>query len=392
MRAAFDRQPITTRNIARGIPLLIVALLAACAAPADQADPPAAIVSAPVIRAERAALARTISLAANVEAYERAPLYAKVPGYVATITVDIGDAVGEGQLLATLEMPEIAQQYAQAESHRAEARAALASARAEAGLQRSLLKRSVGLREKDAISEEDLEQARAGAAKARAEVALADARTATAEARLKELEANLGYGELRAPFAGIVTQRFVDRGALVQAATSRSDVRPVVVVARVDQLRISVDVPEPDVPLVDVGDPAVLTIAALPDRTFAGTIARVAGALEPGSRTMRAEVDLPNADGALRSGMYGTLTIDVETVPDALTLPAAAVKQGRKGASVFVLDGSMARLRAVTPGLTDGDRVQILAGISSDDDVVATTAGIADGTPIQRAAAQDPTP
>ncbi len=364
--------------------LTAAAVLAACTSPGERTASPAAAVSAPVIHAERNAMARTVSLAANVEAYEQAPLYAKVPGYVATINVDIGDVVVEDQLLATLEMPEMAHQYAQAESHRIEQRAALASARAEAELQERLMKRSVGLRAKDAISEEDLEQARAGAAKARAELALADARTTTVEARLKELEAFMGYGELRAPFAGIITKRFVDRGALVQAATSSSDVRPVVVVARVDQLRISVDVPEPDVPLVDVGDPAALTIAALPDRTFTSTVARIAGALDPRSRTMRAEVDLPNTDGILRSGMYGTLTIDVETVADALTLPTAAVNQGRKGASVFVLDGDVARQRPVTVGLADDDRLQILAGISTADEVVGTTAGIADGTRIQR--------
>ena len=156
-------------RVVAGPLLAITALLTACAAPDDRTDAATAAVTVPIVRLERAALARTVSLAANVEAYERAPLYAKVPGYVASIMVDIGDTVAEDQLLATLEMPEIAQQYAQAESHRVEQHAALASARAEAKLQRSLLKRSIGLREKDAISEEDLEQARARAAKASAE-------------------------------------------------------------------------------------------------------------------------------------------------------------------------------------------------------------------------------
>ena len=364
--------------------LPIVLLAAACSGPTGtkkETAAPAAEVA--VVAPERQPLVRTITLAASLEAYEQAPVYAKVAGYVASITVDIGDRVSEGQVVATLEIPEMAQQYVQAENELAEHRAQVAGAEADATLRTVIFERSRGLRAKDAITEQDMDQARAESAKANAEFRLAQARAKSGEARLAELRALMEYARLRAPFAGIVTQRFVDRGALVQAATSSTGVSPVVTVARIDTVRASVDVPEPDVPFVDHADRATLDVASLPGRRFEGQVTRFAGALDPGSRTMRTEVDFPNPDGTLLPGMYGTMTIAVENHPDALTIPEPAVRRQQGRATVYVLDGDRAVERVVVTGFAADGRVEILQGLTERDRVIASgAASLSDGTPV----------
>lgn len=369
--------------------LLVLALVAAlgCGRPIEgtaERDASAPSPAVTVARPERRAMARTIMLAASLEAYEQAPLYAKVPGYVERITVDIGDRVEAGQIVATLEVPEMAQRSAEAESQLAERRAELAKAEAETALQKAVFARSQGLRAKDAITEQDLEQARAGSASAIAGLELARARMRSAEARLAERRALMDYARLRAPFTGIVTRRLVDRGALVQAATSSSGVSPVVVVARIDRVRVLVDVPEPDVPSIDRGDRAVLEIAALPGRLFPGEITRFAGALDPASRTMRTEVDFSNPDGALRPGMYGALAIDVEAHPAALTVPEGAVRREKRRAVVYVLDGERAVERAVTTGLSADERIEVVEGLGEDEPVIVSGgANLTDGARVR---------
>jgi RND family efflux transporter MFP subunit len=334
------------------------------------------------MRPERRDVARTITLSASVEAFEQSPIYAKVGGYVDRIAVDIGDRVTEGQVLAALEIPEMADQAAQAEQQLAQQRAEVTKAEAEAALQKIVFARSQGLRAKDAITEQDLDEARARAAKARAELELARARGRGAEARVAELRALMQYATLRAPFAGVVTRRFMDRGALVQAASSNNS--PLLIVARTDTVRVFADVPEPDVPFITHGDRAALEVAALPGRTFTGQVTRFAEALDPSSRTMRTEVDLPNPDGTLRPGMYGTLTIAVETHPDALTVPEAAVRREKTRTVVYIVDADRAAERIVKPGLAAEGHVEILEGLGDGDRVITSGAiGLTEGAPVQ---------
>jgi RND family efflux transporter MFP subunit len=200
----------------------------------------------------------------------------------------------------------------------------------------------------------------------------------------------MDYANLRAPFVGIVTHRFVDRGAFLPAATSTA-MSPVVTVARVDTLRASVDVPEPDVPFVDRSDGAVLEVVSLPGRLFEGQVTRFAGALDPGSRTMRTEVDFPNPDGALFPGMYGTLAIVVETHANALTIPETALRRQRNQATVYVVEGNHAAERVVRTGVVAEGRVEILEGLADGDRVVASGAkSISDGTQVQVIRAEGP--
>jgi RND family efflux transporter MFP subunit len=365
--------------------LVLVAALVmggGCSPPADGTKATTTPARVEVTRPVRRDLVRTISLSANVEAFEQAPVYAKVGGYVDRILVDIGDHVIEGEVLATLEIPEMGSQFAQTEHELAQGQAEVTKAEAEATLQKLAVARSHGLRAKDAITEQDLDEARARALKAKADLELTRARRESAAARVAELRTVMQYATLRAPFAGVVTRRFVDRGALVQASSSNNS--PLLIVARTDTMRVVADVPEPDVPFITRGNPAVLTVAALPGRTFESRISRYAEALDPVSRTMRTEVDVSNVDGTLRPGMYGTVTIAMETHANAITVPEVVVRREKTRAVVYIVDGDRAATRIVTPGLAAEGRLEILEGIGDADRVITSGAsGLSEGTPVQ---------
>lgn len=373
---------------------LLLLLGGGCSHP-PAAEQPAATQPKPSIRVTvvaptRAVVSRDLSLTATVEAYEQVPLYAKVSGYVRSLPVDIGDHVAKGQMLATLELPEIQQQYVQADGTLAESRAQLRKAEAEAGLAQTIFVRSKGLRAKDAITQQEMDEASAQYETAKAGVEVARSQKRSAEARLAELKTLLAYAQIIAPFDGIVTRRFVDPGALMQAATSNNNITPVVTVARIDLVRVFIDVPEPSAPYLHRGEPAMLEVGAIPGRKFDSRITRYADALDPATRTMRTEVDLPNADGSLRPGMYGNLTVTLENRADALSLPSSAVHQDDRGTFVYVLRDGKAVERRVHLGLESDQRVEIMDGLSDGVHVITATPGLKDGTPVMVVADGDP--
>lgn len=335
-----------------------------------------------VVTPERGALSRDLSLIATVEAYEQVPLYAKVSGYVKSLGVDLGDHVTRGQVVATLEVPEVQQQYLQASGTLAERRAQLLQAEAEAKLAETIFVRSKGLRAKDAITQQEMDEASAQYETAKAGVEVARSQERSAEARLAELRALLGYAQIIAPFDGIVTRRFVDPGALMQAATSSNNITPVVTVARIDLVRVFIDVPEPSAPYVHRGAPATLEVAAIQGRKFKGSVTRYADALDSATRTMRTEVDLPNADASLRPGMYGNLAIALENRADTLSLPHSVVHRDDRGAFIYVLQNGKAVERRVQLGLESDQRVEIADGVSDRVHVISSTQDLQDGTPV----------
>lgn len=330
---------------------------------------------------EHRAIARTISLPASVEPFERARLYAKVAGYVDRMLVDIGDHVARGQVLAELEIPEMAPESAEARAQLAEAEAEHARAVAEDDLQRVTFERSRSLRQRSSITEQELDQAKASHRRAEASVALSRARIESLRARVARLDAMTEYARIRAPFDGIVTERFVDPGTLVQAATSSNDVSPVVTMQRLDEMRVVVAVPEREVAAIERGRPATLVVNGLPAERFTGEVSRFAGALDAATRTMRVEVDVPNPRGTLKAGMYGSLTLDLEARADTLTVPAAAVVAEKDRRFVFVVRDGRAHKLPVTTGADDAIRVAITSGLDPGEAVVVSGAGsLGDGT------------
>jgi len=385
--SACPRRPFVGHTLAMGGCLLAIPL--ACGSPeassAARTTAPPVAVRVQVARAERREVTRSIRLPASVEAFEQTRLYAKVAGYLATISVDIGDHVQRDQLLAVLDIPEMRQELAVAQAQLAERRAQLGKAEAEATLQKTLAERAGALRERNAVTQTDFDKVHGKHAIAQAALQLAAAQVKSAEANLARLQSLAEYSRIKAPFDGIVTERFVDRGALIQAATGSANVTPIVTVARVDRVRTFVDIPEREVPFISSTNTATLAPSAFADQTFAGHVTRFAGALNPATRTMRTEVDFDNPEGRLYPGMYGNLTLALEIHPEALTLPSAAVTTQKDGKSfVYVVTDGTAHQKSVRVGVDDGVRAEILRGLDGSEECVVTGSGsIADGAPVQ---------
>lgn len=335
-----------------------------------------------VVVPEKGAISRDLSLTATVEAFEQVSLYAKVSGFVKSLPVDIGDHVSKGQVLATLEVPELQQQYVQASGTLAQSRAQVVKASAESKLAETIFVRSKALRAKDAITQQEMDEALAQYETARAGVDVARSQEQSAQARVTELRDLLAYAQITAPFGGIVTRRFVDPGSLMQAATSSNNVTPLITVARIDLVRVFIDVPEGSAAYVHRGAPATLEVAAIQGRKFKGSVTRYSEALDPATRTMRTEVDLPNADTALRPGMYGTLGITLETRANALSLPRSVVRQDDRGQVIYVLLDGKAVERKVSLGLESDQRVEIVDGVDDSARVISTTQDLKDGVPV----------
>lgn len=365
------------------------------------ADEPAAAqaLDVEVVSPARGDIVRTISLPASVEADQQATLYSKVSGYLESIAVDIGDRVSQGQLLAKIDVPEISDQLREAEAELAAAAAdrrmadaELASAGAKSKLQTLTYERLQAVRtaEPDVVSQQDVDEAKAQSDMAAANVKETESQILQIDSRIKQLEAAkqrlqtlLGFAEIRAPFDGIVTDRFVDPGALLQAATSSDSVQKIVAVAKVDKVRVAIDVPESEAPHVRASGDATVMIDAMPGRQFQGSISRFSRSLNPTTRTMRAEIDLPNTDGVLLPGMFGRATLTLAIRAGAVTVPAEALHAEGERSFVYEAIGGLARRVDVETAPGDGIDIEITGGLDGSERViVATRQPLSDGTAV----------
>ncbi len=363
----------------------------------------------------------------SVHSFESIELYAMVSGYLKTQEVDIGSRVKKGQVLAVLDVPREVNAVSEAEAMlvQAKAKARLAQAKVksmeadrntaaasvaqtEADISRlvairkfaeSQYLRVKSLFEQNAVDKKlvdeqlrDFESAQAGERtahlavqtakselagadakieQARVEVAEAQAAVQVAETRLVKAQVDLSYAQVVAPFDGVITHRNFHPSAFIRSASDGVQL-PLLTIARVDLMRVVVRVPDRDVVLVDPGDPVVLTIDGLEGRTFRGTVSRIGSSEDSTTRTMRAEIDLPNPDGQLREGMYGRATISLEAVSQRLTVPVACVldRTGKgRGVVQVVRDGKAYRVK-VELGADNGTLVEVASGLTPDDVVV----------------------
>lgn len=342
-----------------------------------------------VVEPVHMAAVRSLTLAASVEAFEKATLYAKVSGYLKSIGVDKGDLVRKGQILAVLEVPEMEKEYQNAQASVREAQAAQERAQADVALKELTYQRLSAVRQSqpNVISQQEVDVARAGYEVGRADVKLAQAKLEVARSQVEKLQALLEYAKITAPFDGVVTERFVDPGALIQVGTS-SKGNPIVTVANVDKVRVYSYVPERELPYLKRGDPAQLALDALPGKVFDGRITRFATALDPDTRTMKTEADLPNPGGWIRPGMYGTLKLEMGAEANALFVPAQSVHQSAAGGP-FVYTVAQGRIQkvAVETGLDDGKMVQV-KGLRGDESVVlSSTTTLQEGLTVRTAKA-----
>jgi len=337
--------------------------------------------------ASRGPIRNTITLSGDFRPYQEVDVHAKVAGYIRKIYVDVGDKVRDGQTLAVLEVPELS---AQVEAGNAAMRRSEdAIRRSEQDLQRAESAHTAAhaayTRLKQAsqarpglIAEQELDDSLAHDQEAEAQVGSARAALSEAKSQLSVADADQqryavmeAYSHITAPFDGVVTKRYADTGALIQAGTaSESQSMPVVKLAQWSRLRLVVPVPESAVPTLRLGQTIDVVVPSL-GRTFKGKVARFADALNTETRTMHTEIDVENTDDTLVEGMYAETMLVLHEKDNALTVPVEGVKRNGSNGTVFVVDPSgVVEQRSITLGVDGGQRVEVLSGLKDGDQVV----------------------
>jgi RND family efflux transporter MFP subunit len=362
-------------------------------ATAAAADP----VTVPIATAQPANLSNELVLTAEFIPYQDVDVMAKVAGYVQSIRVDIGDHVREGDLLATLEVPELQNEMAKATAGLAAAQANIITAkaavtRAEAGANIAHLSfqriQDVSVKQPGLVPKQEVDVAQARDLEAAAQLSSAQSALRSAQEMQSEAESErsrtvtmLQYATIRAPFAGVVTKRYANIGSMIQAGiSSQTQSMPVVRLAENSLLRLILPVPVNAVQDVYNGKPVDVVVTTL-NRTFSGKVTRFADSLQTSTRTMDTEVDVPNTNGTLLPGMYAEVHMHLATHPNVLSVPVDAVDGlGTTVQHVYLAKAGVLHLVEVKTGLQTSSRVEILSGLRTGDQVVVGRhSGLSDG-------------
>ncbi len=335
-----------------GLALVVLALVGqgifsgckpSTAEPTKESTPPVAVQ---VVQPKRGPITRGVTLPGEIKPYQQATLYAKVAGYLKAITVDKGDQVKEGALLAEIEVPEL---EADCTRYKAEVKVAETDYKRLSESQKKAPDLVLPQTVDDAEGKRDI-----------------------AKANLQRTETLLHYAKIIAPFSGIISKRMVDPGAFIPAATSGSAAQNAAIVTLTDfnRVRVQVAVPELETSLITTGQPVKLTVDGLPGRGFEGKVTRFSYTLDEASKTMLAEIELPNPKLELRPGMYAIVKIGIERKEDALLVPVDALVTERVGAFVFTVMDNKAKKTRVQTGFNDGVNVEIVNGVKADQPVI----------------------
>ena len=295
-------------------------------------------------------------LPGSLLAYAESPIYARTSGYLVRWYRDIGSRVNEGELLATIDTPEVDQELNQARATREQIVAQLELAKISA-------QRWENLRKSDSVSAQEADQQTSGYRQAQANLAAADANVK----RLEQLE---GFKKVYAPFNGVITQRNVDPGALINAGAGATG-RELFDIARVDPLRVYTSVPQAYAPFIKVGASTYVTLQEFPGQRFSAAVARTAEAIDTNTRTLRTEVDVPNKEGRLLPGSFGEVHFSVGSNVDKVTVPVNAMLFRSQGPQLAVVGSDKKiELRAINIGRDYGTTLEILGGVTTQDQVV----------------------
>jgi RND family efflux transporter MFP subunit len=351
----------------------------AAATPSAPVAPRVAVVKAVAVDA-----GRLLTLPCGLSANQQTQVYARASGYVSRWLVDIGDRVKKGQLLVQLDTPELDKQLAQAQASLAQTIAALAQAQANRDYAYITARREAELFAKSLISAQENDQALTQSRVWDANVNAAKATVAAQRANVGQLEQLVSFGKVYAPYDGTITRRLVDVGTLVNAGAGTT-ASALFEIASTDPMQAYVDVPQVFAPSIRVGTDAKIAVRNFRGRVFAGRVTRTAGALDPASRTLRTEVDIPNPSGELLAGMYVEISLDVAVSHQVIRVPSSAVISDARGVHVGVVDGNgKVRLVAVTPGLDNGSTIELVAGLSGGEQVLsAPPSDVKDGMQVQ---------
>jgi len=295
-------------------------------------------------------------LPGNLQAFEESPIFARTNGYLLRWYKDIGSKIQKGELLAAIDTPEVDQELSQARASREQIKAALELAKISAD-------RWANLRKTDSVSQQEADQQASGYQQALANLAAADANVR----RLEELES---FKNVYAPFSGVLTRRNVDPGALINSGAGATG-KELFDIARVDPLRVYVSVPQAYAPNMKAGMKANVTLQEFPGQKFLGTVARTADAIDPATRTLNTEVDVPNKDGKLLPGSFGQVHFATGTSVPRITIPVNAMLFRAEGPRVAVVDkDNTVHLRPISIGRDFGATLEILGGLDVSDQIV----------------------
>jgi RND family efflux transporter MFP subunit len=354
----------------------------------------------PVVKAARATLTNDIKLTAEFEPYQEVDVMAKVSGYVNSIRVDIGDRVADGAPLATLEIPEMKNDLAKADATIQASEADVAAARdelrrAESGRDIAHLSfgriSQVASREKGLVPQQQIDElqsreliADAQVAGAKSQLAAVQQRSAVARAEEARVKTMFEYTNITAPFAGVVTKRYANKGSMIQAGTaSQSQAMPLVRLAQDNVLRLVLPVPESAVSRIRTGSTLEVMVPSL-HKTFPGRVARTAQTLQMSTRTMDTQVDVVNPNFILVSGMYAEVNLRLDEHHNVLAVPVDSVDGTGGVAHVFVVQDGKLRSTAVATGLETAQRIEIRSGLRDGDMVVVgRQSGLKNGQTVQ---------
>jgi RND family efflux transporter MFP subunit len=329
----------------------------------------AAIITVTTVTAQRSAAGEELVLPGSVQAYIEAPIYARTSGYLKSWYTDIGTSVAKGQQLGEIETPEVDQQLAQAQAD-------LATARANEALSLSTNSRWQGLLATESVSKQDADEKSGDAA---AKKALADSAAANL-ARLRELES---FKRVVAPFAGVITARNTDIGALINAGQSTG--AELFRIADTRKLRIYVRVPEAFAAATKPGLDAELRFAERPEKSYSAKTVRTSNALDPTLRTLQVELELDNAKGEIFPGAYAEVHFKLPGGVESLRLPANTVLFRAAGLQVATLDAEhRVKLKSIVQGRDFGNTIEVLSGLAPNETVVLNPPdSIADGVVVR---------
>jgi RND family efflux transporter MFP subunit len=371
--------------VSLGIAAVVLLFTYGHKAKANQQDPQ--IRPAAVAVAQKRSLSNTVTLSGEFRPFQEVDVHAKVAGYIRVIRVDVGDHVRQGQVMAVLEVPELKAELQGTDA--AARRSKDAVRRAKSDLQRAQSVHDAThlnyARLKDAsatrpgiIAQQELDDAEAKDKEAEAQISAAEAALSEAEnqfdvsvANQQQYTALSDYTNIVAPFDGVVTKRYADTGALVQAGTSSStQAMPVVRVAETDVFRLILPVPESAVPEVHLGSSVQVKVPAL-NRSFEGKVARFADAVDQETRTMHTEVDVKNPKGKLVQGMYAEIFLVLTQKDSALTVPIQAVVRNGSEATILIVNAqNRIEERKVELGMESNNRIEIVSGVKEGERVL----------------------
>lgn len=367
--------------------LIALALLAGCNRKPEGTTTKLTNPVVAVVPVRRQPIGNSLDLVAEFRPYREIDLMAKVSGYVNRISVDIGDRVRTGSVLATLEIPEMNDDLARAKASIDRSTSEVARAgdeirRAESANQMAQLNydrlSSVVKTRPGLVAQQDIDNARARSLETGAQLAAAKSGLASTEHNVQIIQADqnrvrtmFNYTRVTAPFDGVITRRYAEIGAMVQAGTSsQTNVMPIVRLSQDTMLRLQLPVPESVVAKVKVGFPIRINIPSL-NRSIDTRITRFTGQLATSTRTMEAQVDIPNADLSIKPGMFAEVVFQFESKPDAIVVPLLAIDGAGSMRKAMVVNGAnQIEVRDITTGIETPEVAEVLTGLAEGDRVV----------------------